>query len=164
MAHLQNTWETDPTLATTSHSILMDFLSDLDVVYPGAKARARIDSKGKYVAHLEAWPSNPLFQGAYTANAPGYFTTIAGYEGPPVGNLYFAGETTDSFYSWQGFMEGGALSGVRVAGEINRDHGSITEARDRISLRARSPRAAWRTRRARFDLRIRSRRISWASS
>jgi monoamine oxidase len=100
-----------------------DFLGNFDAVYPGAKARARRDSRGRYVCHLEHWPSNPLTQGAYTANQPGYFTTIAGYEAPPVGNLYFAGETTDSFYSWQGFMEGGALSGVRVAAEINRDFG-----------------------------------------
>jgi monoamine oxidase len=38
-----------------------------------------------------------------------------------VGNLYFGGEMTDSFYSWQGFMEGGALSGLRAAAEILRD-------------------------------------------
>jgi monoamine oxidase len=144
MPYLQTTWETDPTKATAQHAILTDytggrlstsispatvqrdcanFLANLDVVYPGAKARARKDSKGNYVCHLEHWPSNPLTKGAYTANQPGYFTTIAGYEGPPVGNVYFAGETTDSFYSWQGFMEGGALSGIRVAGEINRDFG-----------------------------------------
>jgi monoamine oxidase len=142
LANLQTTWETNPKLATSSHAILTDytggalaqqlsqgqaqqhaesFLLDLDRVYPGSRARARRNAQGKVVCHLEAWPSNPLFQGAYTANAPGYFTRIAGYEGPPVGNLYFAGETTDSFYSWQGFMEGGALSGVRVASEIRAD-------------------------------------------
>jgi len=34
-----------------------------------------------------------------------------------VGNLFFAGEHTDSFYSWQGFMEGACLSGLRAATE-----------------------------------------------
>jgi monoamine oxidase len=144
LPYLQTTWETDPVKATSKNAVITDytggalsrslspsrvqsncddFLGNFDAVYPGAKARARRDSRGRYVCHLEHWPSNPLTQGAYTANQPGYFTTIAGYEAPPVGNLYFAGETTDSFYSWQGFMEGGALSGVRVAAEINRDFG-----------------------------------------
>ena len=45
-------------------------------------------------------------------------TTIAGNEPKPVGNLFFAGEHTDSFYEWQGFMEGGALSGLRAAAEV----------------------------------------------
>lgn len=142
MPYLQTAWETSPGAANGSRAILTDytggtlsttlspsrvqadcdrFLGNYDVVVPGSKARARRDSSGKYVCHLEHWPSNPLSKGAYTANAPGYFTTIAGNEGKPVGNLYFGGEMTDSFYSWQGFMEGGALSGLRAAAEIMRD-------------------------------------------
>jgi monoamine oxidase len=97
------------------------FLDELDVVHPGIKARARTNARGAYVCHLEHWPTNPFAQGGYTANQPGYFTELAGHEATPVGNLYFAGETTDSFYSWQGFMEGAALSGLRVAGEISSD-------------------------------------------
>ena len=57
-------------------------------------------------------------KGAYTANAIGYFTTICGNEGKQVDNLYFGGEMTDSFYEWQGFMEGGARTGVRTATEV----------------------------------------------
>ena len=97
------------------------FLADLETIFPGASASARRDRRGRLVHHLEHWPSNPLSQGAYTANPPGYFTRIAGHEATPQMNMYFAGETTDSFYSWQGFMEGGALSGVRAAAEIGRD-------------------------------------------
>ena len=52
--------------------------------------------------------------GSYTANHLGYFTTIGGEEGKRVGNLLFAGEHADSFYDWQGFMEGAAASGVRA--------------------------------------------------
>ncbi len=143
MADLQTTWETDPSLANDSRAVITDytggalatslspnrvqqdaerFLTAFDTVYPGAKGRARRDGRGRLVCHLEHWPSNPLTRGAYTANQPGYFTTIAGHEATPQGNLYFAGETTDSFYSWQGFMEGGALSGVRAAAEISRDY------------------------------------------
>jgi monoamine oxidase len=135
----QNTWETNPSRATTAHAVLTDysggdrgarldprrvqteaarFLGDLDKVYPGAMAAATRDAKGKLLAHLEHWPSNPLTKGAYTCNQPGYFTTIADNEAKPVGNLFFAGEHTSSFYEWQGFMEGGVVSGLRAAAEV----------------------------------------------
>ncbi len=142
LPRLQATWETNPSLGNSERSILTDytggalsaslsstnaqahadgFLTDFNLLVPGAKARARRDGNGKYVCHLEQWDENPLARGGYTANQPGYFTTIAGNEATPVGNLYFAGETTDSFYSWQGFMEGGALSGLRAAAELSAD-------------------------------------------
>jgi monoamine oxidase len=35
-----------------------------------------------------------------------------------VGNIYFAGEHTDSFYEWQGFMEGALRSGIAAAKAI----------------------------------------------
>src|SRR5262245_539781 len=135
----QNTWETNPISATSAHAVLTDysggdrgarldprrvqteasrFLSDLDKVYPGALAAATRGARGGFLAHLEHWPSNPLTKGAYTCNQPGYFTTIAGNEQKPVGNLFFAGEHTNSFYEFQGFMEGAAASGLRAAAEI----------------------------------------------
>jgi monoamine oxidase len=138
----QNTWETNPARATRSAAILTDysggvrgasldpaavtteaalFLADLEKVYPGAGAFVPRDAQGAPLrADLENWSLNPLFQGSYTCNQPGYFTTIAGREAPPVGNLFFAGEHTSSFYEQQGFMEGGALSGQRAAAEVYR--------------------------------------------
>ena len=141
LAHHQNTWETNPANATASHAILTGyssgergaqlnpskvqieaskFLSDLDLVYPGAFAAAT-RTNGKFLAHLEHWPSNPLTKGSYTCYTPGQFTTIAGIEGKPVGNLHFAGEHANSFYEFQGFMEGAALSGIQAAQEILQD-------------------------------------------
>jgi monoamine oxidase len=73
------------------------------------------------LAHLEHWPSNPLTLGSYTCYLPGQFTSIAGNEGKRVGHLHFAGEHTNSFYEWQGFMEGAALSGLQAAAEILQD-------------------------------------------
>ncbi|MBI4522510.1 MAG: FAD-dependent oxidoreductase [Deltaproteobacteria bacterium] len=35
--------------------------------------------------------------------------------------MYFAGEHTNSFYEFQGFMEGAVLSGIRAAREILQD-------------------------------------------
>src|SRR5262245_2869534 len=135
----QSTWETNPVRATSARAVLTDysggargarldpsrvqteasrFLIDLDRVYPGALAAATRDARGDFLAHLEHWPSNPFTKGAYTCNHPGYFTTIADNEQKPVGNLFFAGEHTSSFYEFQGFMEGGAVSGLRAAAEV----------------------------------------------
>lgn len=134
----QTTWETNAINATASRAVLTDFsggrrgarlrpnrvqdeaaafLADLDRVYPGAKAAASRTAAG-YRVHLEHWPSNPLAKGSYTANNLGYFTQLADLEAPPVGNLFFAGEHTSSFYEWQGYMEGAALSGLRAASEV----------------------------------------------
>ncbi len=139
LANLQSCWETNPSRATAAAGVLTDyaggtlgarmdpartqaeaalFLADYDRVVPGARASARRDARGDVVAHLEAWPRNPNALGSYSANHLGYFTTIADNEAKPVGNLFFAGEHTSSFYEWQGFMEGGALSGLRAAGEV----------------------------------------------
>ncbi|MBE9019806.1 FAD-dependent oxidoreductase, partial [Chroococcidiopsidales cyanobacterium LEGE 13417] len=41
-----------------------------------------------------------------------------GNEGKPVDNLFFAGEHANSFYEWQGYMEGAALSGIKAASDI----------------------------------------------
>jgi monoamine oxidase len=135
----QNTWETNYTRATPTSAVLTDysggdrgarldprnpigeanrFLTALDRVWPGASARVSRDRRGRPArVHLEHWASNPFSRGSYTANQPGYFTTIAGNEGKPVGNVLFAGEHTNSFYEWQGFMEGAALSGIEAAGQ-----------------------------------------------
>ncbi len=134
----QTTWETNPTLGSATRGILTDyssgargarldptavqteaarFVQDLNLVSPGAaEAATRVD--GQYLAHLEHWPSNPLVKGSYTCYCPGQFTTMAGLDGIPVGNLLFAGEHANSFYEWQCFMEGAALSGIATAESI----------------------------------------------
>lgn len=138
LAKLVCVWETNPARATSARGVLTDysggarglalnpaavqleageFLADLNFVFPGAYAAAR-RVNGNVVAHLEHWPSNPLSLGSYTCYKPGQFTTIAGLEGLPVGNVFFAGEHANSFYEWQGFMEGAALSGVDAAAAI----------------------------------------------
>src|SRR5262245_52018485 len=136
----QTTWETNPVRATATRALLTDyasgvrgatmnplnvqneaakFIAALDQVFPGAAAHAT-SVGGNYLAHLEHWPSNPLTLGSYTCYLPGQFTTIAGNEGKAVENLFFAGEHTNSFYQFQGFMEGAALSGIDAADAILR--------------------------------------------
>ena len=137
----QLTWETNRIRASATRAVLTDFasgdrgaslnpapgalqaqaeafLADLNIVYPGAAAVASRRPDNSIVAHLEHWPSNPLSLGSYTCYRPGQFTSIAGLEGLAVGNLHFAGEHCNSFYDWQGFMEGAALSGLDVAAAI----------------------------------------------
>jgi monoamine oxidase len=141
LAHHQLTWETNPAAASSARAVLTDyasgmrgasldpgnpqkeaalFLADLEQIFPGASASASRIPGGEFLVHLEHWPSNPLTRGSYTCYLPGQFTGIAGSEGTPVGNLFFAGEHANSFYDWQGFMEGAALSGVDAARAIVR--------------------------------------------
>lgn len=103
------------------------FLEDLDrgqpPVYAGIAAAARrtgTSAMSQLVVHREHWPSNPFTLGAYSCYRPGDFTTIANNEGKPVDNLYFAGEHANSFYVWQGFMEGACLSGIDAARAVIR--------------------------------------------
>lgn len=138
----QSTWETNPSLGRNGErGVLTDysggargerldparlqteaeaFLGSLEQVYPGSAALARRDNRGRLLAHLENWTRLPLFKGAYSNNQPGYFTTIEGLYAQPAGNIHFAGEHTDSFYSYQGFMEGALLSGARAADGVLR--------------------------------------------
>lgn len=139
LPNVLNTWETNWSNASAQRAVLTDytggvlganlkpndasgealkFLQGLDQVWPGVLRDARRNGSGKVVATLQHWPTVPTSRGSYTNNAPGYFTTIADNEAKPVGNLFFAGEHADSFYSWQGFMEGAALSGVNAATAI----------------------------------------------
>ncbi|MEW5754663.1 MAG: NAD(P)/FAD-dependent oxidoreductase [Pseudomonadota bacterium] len=96
------------------------FLTDLDTVIPGSKQSATQTANG-YRVERAHWGQQNYSRGSYTGNHPGYFTTIAGLEAQSAGALKFAGEHTNSFYEWQGFMEGAALSGIAVAAEIYAD-------------------------------------------
>jgi monoamine oxidase len=92
----------------------MGFLQGYDNVFPGAAAAASPLLNGESFARAH-WPSEPNALGSYTCNQPGYFTTMEGWLGEPAGNLAFAGEHTDSFHNFQGFIEGAAESGIRAA-------------------------------------------------
>jgi len=96
------------------------FLSGLDQVLPGAKARAT-KVNGKYVLARGHWLPQRYSRGSYTCYLPGQFTQVAGLEGQSAGALKFAGEHANSFYEWQGFMEGACLSGIAAADELLAD-------------------------------------------
>jgi monoamine oxidase len=135
----QASWEMNPTQATSRQAVIAHclggkraaqldidqaqveathFLNDLDCIYPGAIAAASRSPQGDRLIQLAHWPEDPLSRGSYACYNPGQFTAIAGNEGKPIHNLYFVGEHANSFYEWQGFMEGAALSGVHAAQSI----------------------------------------------
>jgi monoamine oxidase len=59
------------------------------------------------------WPTHPFTKASYACYLPGQWTTIAGAEIKPVGQLFFAGEHCSLDY--QGFMNGGAQTGKEAA-------------------------------------------------
>ncbi len=101
-----------------------DFLEQLDRVWPGvAKAH-----NGK--AAFGNAQADPNALGTYSCWLVGQYTSIAGYEGVRQGNVFFAGEHTSLDY--QGFMEGGAASGVAAARELLADYGVKPKANEAV--------------------------------
>lgn len=59
------------------------------------------------------WPSAPLVRGSYACYRPGQWTTIAGAEYRPIGNLYFIGEHAS--VRWRGTMNGAVATARHAA-------------------------------------------------
>ncbi|RKP53710.1 flavin monoamine oxidase family protein [Pararobbsia silviterrae] len=86
------------------------YLREADAMFPGIEAAYT----GLSVA--TQWRANPFSRGSYSNFKPGQWTTLAGWEGAPVGNLLFAGEHCS--LEFQGFMNGAVESGRRAAETI----------------------------------------------
>jgi monoamine oxidase len=86
------------------------FLSELEPVFPGISLRAN----GRALLSLPFL--DPNFCLSYSYPGVGQYHTLIGAVGLPQGSIHFAGEHTDE--EFQGFMEGGARSGLRAANEI----------------------------------------------
>jgi monoamine oxidase len=90
------------------------FFEQLDRIWPGVSATWN----GK--ATFGNAQADPNIRASYSCWLVGQCTTIAGHEARAQGRVHFAGEHTSVAY--QGFMEGGAESGYRAAGEILADY------------------------------------------
>jgi len=64
------------------------------------------------------WSDNQFTKGSYSCYRVGQWTALSGAEFEPDGNLHFCGEHCSGDY--QGFMNGGAETGGRVASAILR--------------------------------------------
>jgi monoamine oxidase len=95
--------------------LVKKYFAQLDRIWPGVSRYWN----GK--ASFGNAQADPNITASYSTWLVGQYTTIAGYEGVRQGRVHFAGEHTS--YEHQGFMEGGAASGVRAANEILADYG-----------------------------------------
>jgi len=91
----------------TAEEAAARLMRGIERAYPGATR----ERNGK-VSRIH-WPTFPWTRASYSCYKPGQWTTIAGAEGLPVGNLFFAGEHCS--YDFQGYMNGAAQSGADTA-------------------------------------------------
>jgi monoamine oxidase len=84
--------------------------AQLNPVYPGLTWNQK--------ATQSIWHKAPLFNASYSFYKTGQYTEFAGYEIEPQGNVFFCGEHTSLDY--QGFMEGGAYTGVLTAKAVKK--------------------------------------------
>ncbi|MCF2858421.1 FAD-dependent oxidoreductase [Pseudoalteromonas sp. SMS1] len=84
-------------------------LDEMEIMYPGSNAFL-VDAK------VQNWVAEPWTQGGFIAYGPGQVTKYWKLFQQPVGQVYFAGEHTDTLYL--GYMEGAVRSGIRVAEQI----------------------------------------------
>lgn len=91
------------------------FFAQLDRIWPG------VSSTWNGKATFGNAQADPNILASYSCWLVGQCTTIAGHEARAQGNVHFAGEHTSVEY--QGFMEGGAQSGLRAADEILAGYG-----------------------------------------
>lgn len=104
--HPYTTIESDPEVRREARR----FLNRLEPVFPG------ITELWNQQATLSVPHLDPNLQLAYSYYRVGQYHTFGGYEKAPQGNIHFAGEHCSQ--DFQGFMEGGASEGVRVANEM----------------------------------------------
>ncbi len=126
----QNTWESTAFAPGTS-GLITDFAGgrqglSLGESTPEAQAQILLPQLNKVFPGISAlrqgpairayWPGELYTRGSYSCWLVGQYTTIAGSEGEPVGNLFFAGEHCSRTAS--GYMEGGCETGEAAAQEI----------------------------------------------
>jgi monoamine oxidase len=95
---------------STTAALEKNFVSGLETIYPGA-TKAYTGQQIKY-----CWAGNPFSKAAYSSMKKGQWSTLAGWEAIPVGNIHFAGEQVS--LEFQGYMNGAAKSGRMAAAEI----------------------------------------------
>jgi monoamine oxidase len=82
----------------------------LEQVFPGSVSQ----SSGAFARAV--WPEVPLINASYACYTVGQYTSVAGAEILPIGNLFFAGEHCS--LDFQGYMEGALQTGRQVAASV----------------------------------------------
>lgn len=86
------------------------YLNDLDQVFNGCR---NVFTSKKLIFN---WTTSSLANGSYAVYKVGEWTSYAGLESIPVGNMFFAGEHCSE--DFRGYMNGGAETGRKAAEEI----------------------------------------------
>ena len=86
------------------------FVDELDKVFKGSKAK--FQNKHVFVN----WIDYPFTHSSYSCYKVGQWSSISGKEIEPIDNIFFAGEHCSE--DFQGYMNGGAETGRRVAENI----------------------------------------------
>ena len=109
----------------------------INTVFSGTAAKYIPNS-----AIRQHWPSYEFTKGSYAGYLVGQWRYF-GTEGTREGNQHFCGEHCSEDY--QGYMEGGAETGLLVAGEILDDLRAVKPAElvGQLELIARRPRASY---------------------
>jgi monoamine oxidase len=99
-------------------ALVPQYLPALDTIYNGAKS----NYTGQNLKFC--WAGHPYSKAGYSSFKKGQWSTLAGWEGVPVGNVFFAGEHVSR--EFQGYMNGAAETG-RVAAEsiFKKVHNSV---------------------------------------
>ncbi|QIL75230.1 flavin monoamine oxidase family protein [Hymenobacter sp. HDW8] len=94
----------------TPESQVSRYLPVLEQAWPSAS--------GQYNGRVERmhWPTHKYTLASYACYRPGQYSTIAGAERKPVGNMFFAGEHCSAWY--QGYMNGAAETGRMAAEDV----------------------------------------------
>lgn len=114
-------------------------LPHLETLWPGTQAAYQANS-----ALRMHWPTAPFAKGSYACYRPGQWAYY-GLEGERQDNLHFCGEHTS--LDFQGYMEGAAESGAKVAAEVLSDLGLASGQALRAALGPRRQASQLRLRR-----------------
>jgi len=97
----------DTIFSKSQRQLSWEFVPALEKIYEGS-AKAFNGKQLKF-----CWAKQPFAKGSYTALRRGQYSTLAGWEAEPVGNIFFAGEHVSS--EFQGYMNGAAETGRKAA-------------------------------------------------
>jgi len=100
----------DVIFKSSQEELVENFIPGLNKIFAGADKIAT-NKQIKF-----CWAKQPFTRAGYASFKKGQYSTIAGWEAEPVGNIYFAGEHVSG--QFQGFMNGAAETGRKAAQQI----------------------------------------------
>lgn len=100
----------DEMLTQQQEKLRNNYVKALNNIYPGSSG----NYSGKNIKFC--WQKSPVAKAGYSCFTTGQWSTLAGWEAIPVGNIHFAGEHTS--LAFQGYMNGAAISGKNAATQI----------------------------------------------